>query len=232
MGHLNIEGLARLVSETPSPEEEQHLDDCAACRLELRGLKEQTDAIGSLPDLRPPAGDWVALEARLVSEGLVRSSSLTVQASRWWSSGWLQAAAALVLFLGGTALGSSVLPSGERGDLAQVGPPQGMELIPVGTQAQPISNLADAADAVNRSERQYMDALLQYRQILDSQGDPTVIGDPTVRFAALEAIVAAGRAAVQQAPADPYLNGVLVSALAERQALLHTASLTPSDRVF
>ncbi len=111
-------------------------------------------------------------------------------------------------------------------------PPQGLQLIPVGTQAVPVSNLADAADAVNRTERQYMDALLRYRQILDSQGDPTFIGDPTIRFAALEAIVAAGRAAVQQAPADPFLNGVLVSALAERQALLRTASLSPSDRVF
>jgi hypothetical protein len=105
-------------------------------------------------------------------------------------------------------------------------------LIPVGTQAQPISKLAEAAEAVNRSERQYMDALLQYRQVLDSQGDPTYIGDPTTRFAAVEAIVAAGRAAVQQAPADPYLNGVLVSALAERQVLLRTASLTRGDGVF
>ena len=77
-----------------------------------------------------------------------------------------------------------------------------------------------------------MDALLQYRQILYSQGDPTYIGDPTTRFAAVEAIVAAGRAAVQQAPADPYLNGVLVSALAERQVLLRTASLTRGDGVF
>jgi hypothetical protein len=107
-----------------------------------------------------------------------------------------------------------------------------LELIPVGTRAQPISNLTEAVDAVNLAERQYMDALLQYRQLLDSQGDPTYVGDPTVRFAALEAIVAAGRAAVQQAPADPYLNGVLVGALAERQALIHRASLTSGENVF
>jgi len=232
MGHLNIESLARLVGEAPSPEEEQHLEACSACRFELRGLKEQTEAIGSLPDLRPPAGDWEALEARLVSEGLIRSSGLARQASRWWSSGWMQAAAALVLFMGGATLGSGVLALGESTDFAQSSPPPGLELIPVGTQAQPISNLAEAAEAVNRSERQYMDALLRYRQILDSQGDPTYIGDPTTRFAAVEAILAASRAAVQQAPADPYLNGVLVSALAERQVLLRTASLSRSDGVF
>jgi hypothetical protein len=102
----------------------------------------------------------------------------------------------------------------------------------VSSQAQPVTNLEEAAEAVNLAERQYMDALLQYRQLLDSQGDPTFVGDPTVRFAALEAIVAAGRAALQQAPADPYLNGVLVSALAERQSLLREASLSPADGIF
>jgi len=232
MGHLNTEILARLVSEAPSPEEEKHLGSCSVCRSELEGLQAQTESIGSLPDLRPPAGDWEALEARLVSEGLVRSSGLARQASRWWSSGWLQAAAALVLFLGGTVLGSSGLNPVESGDLAQGDPPPGIELIPVGFQTQPVSTLADAADAVNTAEQQYMLALLQYRQILDSQGEPASIGDPTARLAAIEAIVAASRAGIQQAPADPYVNGVLVSALAEREAFLRKASLTSADGVF
>ena len=232
MGHLGTENLARLVSEAPSPEEEKHLDTCSACRFELDALKAQTEAIGSLPDLRPPAGDWEALEARLVSEGLVRSSGLARQASRWWSGGWMQAAAALVLFLGGTALGSSGLNPGESGDLAPGDVPPGLELIPVGFQMQPVSNLADAAEAVNTAEQHYMLALLQYRQILDAQGEPASIGDPTARLAAIEAIVAASRAGIQQAPADPYVNGVLVSALAEREAFLRNASLTSADGVF
>ena len=232
MEHLNNEVLARLVSETPSPEEEQHLESCAVCRIELKGLRNQTESIGSLPDLRPPTGDWEALEARLVSEGLVRSSGIALQASRWWSSGWLQAAAALVLFIGGTALGSGVLARGEGDNFAQGGPPPGLELIPVGLQTQPVSNLADAAVAVNTAEQQYMLALLQYRQILDAQGEPASIGDPTARLAAIEAILAASRAGIQQAPADPYVNGVLVSALAEREAFLRNASLTSADGVF
>jgi hypothetical protein len=96
-----------------------------------------------------------------------------------------------------------------------------------------VSNLADAATAVNLAEQQYMLALLQYRQILDAQeGGPGRIGDPTARLAAIEAIVAAGRAAIQQAPADPYVNGVLVSALAEREAFLRNASLTSADAIF
>jgi hypothetical protein len=232
MGHLTIENLARLVSEAPTPEEEHHLEGCSACRAELKALQEQTEAIGSLPDLRPPPGDWEALEARLASEGLIRTSGLAFPAKRWWSSGWMQAAAAVVLFLGGTMLGSGAFAS--RGDdrLAQDAPPPGLELIPVGAQAQPVSNLADAATAVNLAEQQYMLALLQYRQIMDAQGGPNYVADPTTRLAAIEAIVAAGRAAIQQAPADPYVNGVLVSALAEREAFIRNASITSSDAIF
>jgi len=220
------------VGEAPYPEEKDHLDSCPVCQAELRALRDQTEALGALPDLRPPNGDWEALEARLVSEGLVRSTGHAFRPARWQASGWLQAAAALVLFVGGTALGS--LFDGERSpaNASLSGPPPGLELVPVGGSAQPASTLAEAADAVNLAERQYIDALVRYRQMVDAQGEPSLIGDPTSRFAALEAIVAAGRAAVQQAPADPFVNGVLVSALAEREAILRNASLARGDGVF
>lgn len=232
MGHLTIEGLARIVSEAPTPEEQKHLEECQACRAELRAINDQTEHIGSLPDLRPPSGDWEALEARLVSEGLIRSSGLAGHASRWWSSGWIQAAAAVVLFLGGTALGSGVMARGTDTDLAQGPAASGLELIPVGSQSQPITDLADAAEAVNVTERQYMLALLQYRQMMDAQGQPEYVGDPTVRLAAIEAILAASRAAIQKAPADPFVNGVLLNSLAERESFLRNASLTRADGVY
>ena len=232
MGHLTTESLARMVSEAPFAEEKEHLDSCPDCQAELQALEEQTDAMGALPDLRPPPGDWEALEARLVSEGLVRSSGLSLRANRWHSRGWLQAAAALVLFVGGTAVGSLYLQGGPGLGPVEPGSPSGLELVPVSSYAQPASNLSEAAEAVRLAERQYIDALVQYRQIVDAQGEPSLIGDPTSRFAALEGIVAAGRAAVQQAPADPFVNGVLVQALAEREVILRNASLNRGDRVF
>jgi hypothetical protein len=232
MGHLTTESLARIVSEPPHPEEQEHLESCLVCQGELRALREQTEAMGSLPDLRPPAGDWEALEARLLGEGLVQSSGLTLKTRQWRSSGWLQAAAALVLFVGGTAMGNQISRPDLVGDLAQNGPPAGLELIPVGSQMQPAGTLTDAAAVVNLAERQYIDALVQYRQIMDAQGQPGMIGDPTSRFAAVEGIIAAGRAGVQAAPADPFSNGVLVSALAEREMILRNASLTRGDGVF
>lgn len=235
MGHLTTESLARIVSEAPYPEEKEHLDSCPACQAELRALRNQTEALGSLPDLRPPPGDWEALEGRLVGEGLVRTSGLSLPGRRLRSSGWIQAAAALVLFIGGTILGSGVMAGGSHGgpgDLAMDTPPPDRELVPIGSGGQPPASLEAAASAVRMAERQYIDALVQYRQIIDSRGEPSLLGDPTSRFAAVEGIVAAGRAALEQAPADPFVNGVLVSALAEREALLRNTSLTRGDGVF
>jgi len=232
MGHLTTETLGRLVSEVPTAEESRHLDSCFFCRSELEAVREQTQAMGSLPDLRPPAGDWEALEARLAGEGLIRSSGPSLPSPRWWPTPWMQAAAAVVLFLGGAVLGPRLTGTGSVGEFAEGSGPPGIQLIPVGTQAQPVSSIADAADAVRLAEQHYIMTLLQYRQLLDAQGEPGAIGDPASRFAALEAIVAAGRAAVQQAPADPFVNGVLVGALAEREALLRTATATPGIGIF
>jgi hypothetical protein len=232
MGHLTSEHLARLVSEAPTTQERNHLNTCAACRAEMAAIQDQVEAVGALPDLRPPPGDWEVLEARLLSEGLIRSGGRPFRAQRWWSSGLLQAAAAIVLFLGGTVLGTRF--SGSPPDLASFGEYEGdgVALVPVSTQPQPVSDLTDAAAAVRQAEQQYMLSLLQYRQLLDAQGESSYIGDPMSRFAALEAIVAAGRAAVQQAPADPFVNGLLVSALAERESLIRNASLNAGDGVF
>jgi hypothetical protein len=234
MGHLNTESLARIVSEASHPEERDHLASCPYCQAELEALREQTEALGALPDLRPPNGDWEALEARLVSEGLVRSIGIHAGTRGRRFPGWLQAAAAVILFVGGTALGSFLDRPASLADLARGEPPEGLELVPVSSDGrlQPASNLNEAAEVVRLAERQYIDAVVQYRQMLDAQGEPSFIGDPTSRFAAVEAIVAAGRAAIQQAPADPFVNGVLVQALAERENILRNAALTRGDGVF
>ena len=80
---------------------------------------------------------------------------------------------------------------------------------------------------VRLAERQYMDALVQYRQLSDAREDGSGTERTESRLAALELLVAAGKAAVQQAPTDPFLNGFLASTMAERQAT-YEAALTSS----
>jgi hypothetical protein len=124
------------------------------------------------------------------------------------------------------------MASDSGNDGTELGVPASGELVPMAAQIQPASTLEEAAEYVRRAERQYIDAMVQWRQLTDAQGDPLYVGDPAARLAALQGIVAAGHAAVQQAPADPFMNGVLVSALAEREAIIRNASLAPGAEVF
>ncbi len=219
MGHLNPESLARLVDEAPQPEESEHLATCLACSTEVEALRAQTRALGSLPEIRPPLGDWEVLEARLRSEGLIEAPGLLSRLTLAQTPPWMRAAAAAALFFGGTLAGASVASNGGP----VVGAPGGVEDPAVFAHA---ANLDDAASAVRVAEQGYVNALARYRQLMeeDGGGDEATIGDPRSRYAALEVLLAASQAAVRQAPADPFLNGLLASTLAEREATLRRIS--------
>jgi hypothetical protein len=212
MEHLTTETLARLVDEQASAEEATHVAECAACAAELEALKDQTAALGGLADLRPPRGAWETLEAHLVSEGLVRSATRLETIGN--TPGWMKIAAAIVLFVGGTGTGLALA----RGPAAPLLGSSSRSPASPFAQASDASSVDEAAEVVRMAERQYMDALIRYRQMLDAESGDEAIGDPEARYAALEYLVAATQAAMQQAPADPFLNGLLASTLAERQA--------------
>lgn len=225
MEHLSPESLARLVEEFPGAEELLHLESCAECRAEAAAYRQQTEDLGRLPDLRPPVEDWDILEARLVSEGLVRRRSALPKGLAM-TPGWMRAAAACLLFLSGAGVGA--------GAAHKIATPSGAEdLEPAFVSvASRVSSSSEAAALVGVTERQYMDALLRYHQIVDTESGGSSAVDPESRYAALEYLVAAGQAALRQAPADPFLNGVLASTLAERQAALRRISTARPDNWF
>ncbi len=223
MGHLTLDVLARLIDEEPTHGEREHLESCLHCTAELGALREQTEALADLPDVRPPQGDWDVLEARLVSEGIIEQGRRFPFRGLAVTPGWMQAAAGLVLFLGGVGIGSARASDGEPEEAAMTSL---SELVPVGSAVQP-ANLGQAEDAVRMAEREYMEALVQYRQMRNAGDTGLPASDPASRFAAIEALVATTQAAVREAPADPFLNGVLVSAMAEREAALRRVSGNP-----
>lgn len=218
MEHLSTETLARLVDEAPRSEEAAHLALCLACTSELDALRAQTQALASLPEIRPPLGDWDVLEARLRSEGLVQHPGFLSRLTLAQTPPWMRIAAAAAFFIGGSTVGAGLAsrqaPEAQVAGAASEGAAQF-------TAAQDVD---DAAAAVRIAEANYMSALTRYRQLLEEQGGSDVIGDPSSRFAALEYLVAAGQAAVRQAPADPFLNGLLASTMAEREATLRRIS--------
>jgi hypothetical protein len=100
MSHLNPEALARLVDEQPTHAEAAHLASCETCRTDLDAMREDVHALAMLPDMVSAPDAWVALEARLLDEGLMRRRTPAFPASRY-----AQIAAAVVVFVAGTAAG-------------------------------------------------------------------------------------------------------------------------------
>ena len=209
MKHLTLEMLARLVDESASPAEQEHLVGCTECKRALHGLRAQTEHLGALPALVPPRGDWRELEARLVSEGLVQRRGNVHRLTQSLSSGWIRTAAAAAIFAAGAVTGSAVTESSTSSNQAV----PSAALAPVDNAA----NLGEAEGAVRLAEQQYARSLLTYRRLL-GQGQQLPGDDPIRREQALELLVQAGQSAVRAAPDDPYINSFLVNVLAERRA--------------
>lgn len=209
MEHVNRERLAALVDGPAEPAEAAHLERCEACRRELEALTDQTAALGALPEILPPRGDWAVLEAQLRSEGLVRDPGLFQRLGLAQTPAWMKAAAAVLLFVSGAGTGAAL-----------AAPANGM-----GADTR-VATVDDAASAVRSAEQDYVTAVTRYRELLAQNGGEDGGADPISRFAALEHLVMVSQAAVRQAPGDPFLNGFLASAMAERDAALRQVSTT------
>ena len=214
MEHLTTDTLARLVDEPPTRDERTHLDACPLCMTELDAIRAMTRSLGELPDVRPPRGDWEVLEAQLVSEGLIRVEG-RVRSRLATTPGWMRVAAGLVLFLGGTGLGMTFDAGDARNPVPGALRAADGSLMLAAASPQTV---AEAAETMRQAERIFIDALVQYRQMVDAEGSDGSGVDPERRYAALEYFLAAGEAAVREAPADPFMNGLLASVRAERQA--------------
>ena len=218
--HLTPEALARLVDEAATQEEHAHLASCRACVETLDAFRDQTAALGRLPDVRPPRGDWAVLEARMASEGLVRPEPNLLQRVAT-TPGWMRAAAALILFLGGVGVGVGV--DGSDTVTAAATPPVSSDAAFASLDNTTVRTAEEAAALVRLKEREYRDALVQYAQFSEDEGS---VPNPEARVAAMDFSIVALQAGLQEAPADPVLNGFLASMLAERENTLRQISNT------
>lgn len=211
MEHLTLETLARLVDESPTPDERTHLEGCAPCRRELEAMRDQSTALAALPEILPPKGDWQVLEAQLRSEGLVRDPGLFRKLGLARTPSWMKAAAAAVLFLSGAGAGVSY------STLTAAPTP--------GTDYAQAATIQDAAIAVTAAQENYVNAVSHYQSLRALEGEVPA-GDPVARLAALETLVEASQAAVWQNPEDPFLNGFLTSAWAQRDAMARLVTVS------
>lgn len=201
MQHLSPEDLARLVEEEPGSAEALHLEVCGDCRAEREGLERQARALRALPPLSPPPAAWTALEERLDAEGLLAGAPARRRARLFPP---LRFAAALALFLAGGVAGAALRAAPEGAPVAVERP----------------ASAGEAVEALRHAEEAYLSALARYAEVSGTAD----AGDPVNRLAALEGIALTARAALQDAPADPVLNGYLLTALGQREAILRSIS--------
>jgi hypothetical protein len=209
MEHLNLEQLARLVDEQPTPEEQRILDKDPGLKRELEALRSQTRSLRDLPALLPPPGGWHQLEKTLVSAGLISSPAGPIV----WRK-WLQVAAALVIFIGGTAFGW-VTAEAPASVWVRGGNPVARA---VSTGAP--GSIQEALLRVETTEREYRQASAHYRLFLNEHAGQQINPNPATRVPFLDAMVAAGYLAAEALPADPFINAFLIETLAERDQTL------------
>jgi hypothetical protein len=205
MQHLNDEELARLVDEDPTEDEIAHLEHCAACVSEVRAMQLQTQALASLPDVEPPPRLAARLHAGMAVEGLLLSNRSRRQSM-------LRVAASLALFAAGGMAGFLGRGARDEGDMASL-------------QRSPPASVAEATQRLQQAEAAYTAALAAYSEVGGSVPSP----DPVSRLAALEGIVLTTRAALNEAPADPVINGYHLTALEQRDAILRQIEAQPAQ---
>jgi hypothetical protein len=163
-----------------------------------------------------PLNEWRTIAARAREEGLIRESQ-----SRSWVAGqpWMRAAAAVLLLVGGIAIGrtTSALPSSDQ--------PGENSAAPTASSAPAVTVTSASFASVDDASATLERALADYQRAsaflaANSSGATTVDSSRiyTARLAALDKVGNAMESALRTAPHDPVINQYYLAAMGARVA--------------
>jgi hypothetical protein len=187
--------------------------------------EEQLDQIIAAERSREqtPLNEWRTIAARAREEGLIRDS----QASRRWASSqpWLQSAAAVLLLVGGVAIGRATiaLPSAVEGSTVSA-TPSAMTATSANKSSgsAPSSASFASVDQASAALNQAVDAYQRASEFLAvnnaSEGSGDSVAMYSARAAALDKIENATVSALRTAPHDPVLNQYYLATMGARVA--------------
>jgi hypothetical protein len=172
-----------------------------------------------------PLNEWGTIAARAREEGLIRES----ESSRWWASSqpWLQSAAAVLLLIGGIAIGRTTigLPTGTQSSVASVAPSvPSTSTVSANRSSGPALGTTTFAsvDEASAVLNQAVDAYQRASQFLAVNNASVGTGDSvamySARAAALDKIENATVSALQSAPHDPVINQYYLATMGARVA--------------
>ena len=172
--------------------------------------EEQLDRIIAEERLREqaPLNEWRTIAARAREEGLIRES----QSSRWWAASqpWLRSAAAVLLLVGGIAIGRATiaLPSAVPATASKSTPAADANF----------ASVDDASAALNRAVDDYQRASEFLAVNNASTGSRDSLAMYSKRAEALDKIENATVSALQTAPHDPVINQYYLATMGARVA--------------
>lgn len=239
--HLSGERLSALLDDDdPTAPERRHLEACSECENELHRLRRMRMALSALGELEAPAEGWDRISSALPADvgaagrrGTDRSYASDERAaggqdgpSGWSFAGaWARAAAAVLLFAGGLALGSHL--SGPSGDADRAATTAASDRARPAASAVESGGASGAASPTSGAEAAagLADLGTAGSTALEAYRDPAAAAE---RLARLDAMMQAAREAVREDPTDPAMNDLLFQVAEDRQALidaLHLATL-------
>ena len=181
--------------------------------------EEQLDHLIADEFSRPqsPLNEWRTIAARAREEGLIRES----QSSRAWSSSqpWRQAAAAVLILVGGIAIGRTTiaLPS-DASAIASIAPAPAASTVNTASAASSFSSLEEASRTLDRAVSDYQRASQFLAANNATNGPRDSLSIYAARVAALDKIEDATERALQTAPHDPVINQYYLATMGARVA--------------
>lgn len=229
MSHLPDERLAALLDEPPTSAELAHLASCERCATERAAYRSLRDLAASEQRIGAPLSNWEILAPALRTDGVIDTGEWRVaRRPRRFSGAWTQAAAAVLIAVGGVAYGrysavGSVLPGSHGSAFASKSVPD----------SSAFSNIEEARGAQEQAQTLYQSAALYLaaHDTLDLSPDsPAAIRR---RLATLDEVGETVRQGLAESPGDPVINGYYLTTMAQREATLRqlNASLPSNMRV-
>ena len=164
-----------------------------------------------------PLNDWRTIAARAREEGLIHESS-----SRGWVSGqpWMQAAAAVLLLIGGIAIGRTTigLPSATERSAGNTTATTASTEPSNSTASNVTFASADEASVTLRRAVSDYQRAAEFLASNASAGNRDSLSIYSARAAALDKIVNATESALESAPRDPVINQYYLATMGARAA--------------
>jgi hypothetical protein len=229
MLHLSAERLAALADDEPTTTEGEHLARCSTCARERAAHRTLVAmAVGDRETAALPLTRWESLLPALRAEGIARGAEPRRRLTA--NSGWMRAAAAVLLVATGVAAGrysagKPIVPGAgdtDRDSASQV--------MTAGTDSVPsFQSPTQALAALAQYERAYQ-AAATYLAANDTAAQPVGREVYEARLATLDQVAEATRQGLQTTPYDPVINRYYLTTLGARQATLRQLSASlPSN---